>query len=124
MANPIPPRFPKDSAISQALKTLAPKWGWFVALGLLLLLLGIIASVHVLTAAIVSVWFVGLMMMIGGVAQLIHAWRTRPCASFLLWSFIGLLFLAGGVIAFINHILCSMLLTCLYGATLLVVVSF
>src|SRR5690625_7448864 len=100
MANPIPPRFPKDSAISQALKTLAPKWGWFVALGLLLLLLGIIASVHVLTAAIVSVWFIGLMMLIGGVAQLLHACRMRPCASILFWTIIGLMFYVDGILVF------------------------
>lgn len=119
MTNPIPPRFPRDTTISQALKTLAPKWGWFVALGLLLLFLGIVASVHVLTAAMVSVWFIGLMMIIGGIAQLVHAWRTRPWPSFLLWSLSGLLYLAGGVIAFSNPMLGAMLLTLLLGASLI-----
>src|SRR5699024_3590276 len=119
MTNPIPPRFPRDASISRALKTLAPKWGGFVALGLLLLFLGIVASVHVLTAAMVSVWFIGLMMIIGGIAQLIHAWRTRPWASFVLWSLSGLLYLAGGVIAFSNPMLGAMLLTLLLGASLI-----
>ncbi len=119
MTNPIPPRFPQDSPITQALKTLAPKWGWFVALGLLLLFLGVIASLHILTAAMVSVWFIGVMMIIGGGAQLFHAWGTRPWSSFLLWSISGLLYLAGGVIAFINPLLGAMFLTLLLGATLI-----
>src|SRR5690625_7931853 len=77
MVNPRPPQFPEDSTLAQALRQLASKWGWFVGLGIILLILGVIASLHVLMAAVVSVWFVGLMMIVGGVAQLVHAWRSE-----------------------------------------------
>src|SRR5690625_6606930 len=81
MPNLTPPRLPTDPLLAEMLKTLTPKWGWFVGLGLVLLVLGVVASLHVLLAAMVSVWFIGLMMIIGGVAQLFHAWRTRPWAD-------------------------------------------
>jgi len=119
MPNLTPPRLPTDPLLAEMLKTLTPKWGWFVGLGLVLLVLGVVASLHVLLAAMVSVWFIGLMMIIGGVAQLFHAWRTRPWASFILWSVSGLLYLAGGVVAFVNPILGAMLLTLLLGASLI-----
>lgn len=119
MQNHRPPQFPEGPAFAQAIKQLASKWGWFVGLGIILLILGVIASVHVLLAAVVSVWFIGLMMIFGGVAQLIHAWRTRPWTSFVLWSLSGLLYLLGGFIAFSNPALGAMFLTLLLGASLI-----
>src|SRR5690625_2865004 len=119
MVNPRPPQFPEDSTLAQALRQLASKWGWFVGLGIILLILGVNASLHVLMAAVVSVWFVGLMMIVGGVAQLVHAWRTRPWANFVLWSLSGLLYLFGGFVAFSNPELGAVFLTLLLGASLI-----
>lgn len=119
MANRFPSQFPQDSDLAEALKKVASKWGWFVGVGIVLLILGVIASIHIFTAAVVSVWFVGLLMIFGGLAQLIHAWRTRPWASFVLWSLSGLLYLACGVIAFANPILGAMILTLILGASLI-----
>lgn len=119
MANQFPSQFPKDPDVAAALKKLSPKWGWFVGVGVLLLILGVIASLHIFMAAVVSVWFVGLLMIFGGVAQLIHAWRTRPWANFILWSLSGLLYLACGVIAFLNPMLGAVILTLLLGASLI-----
>src|SRR5690625_5753457 len=99
MANQFPSQFPDKPELAAALKKVASRWGWFVGVGILLLILGVIASLHIFMAAVVSVWFIGLLMIFGGVAQLIHAWRTGPWTSFILWSLSGLLYLAGGVIA-------------------------
>src|SRR5690625_4482853 len=115
----MPPRFTQEPILLEAIKQLASKWGWFVALGIVLLALGIIASLHVFIAAVVSVWFVGLMMIFGGVAQLFHAWHTRHWSYFILWSLSGLLYLVGGVIAFINPMLGAAMLTLLLGASLI-----
>ncbi len=48
------------------------KWGWLVALGLLLLVLGCIAFANLFAATIVSVFYVGIVMIIGG--------RYRDCS--------------------------------------------
>ncbi|HLS21569.1 MAG TPA: HdeD family acid-resistance protein [Paenalcaligenes sp.] len=119
MANQFPSQFPDKPELAAALKKVASRWGWFVGVGILLLILGVIASLHIFMAAVVSVWFIGLLMIFGGVAQLIHAWRTGPWTSFILWSLSGLLYLAGGVIAFVNPMLGAMVLTLLLGASLI-----
>src|SRR5690625_7986332 len=118
MANQFPSQFPDKPELAAALKKVASRWGWFVGVGILLLILGVIASLHIFMAAVVSVWFIGLLMLFGGVAQLIHAWRTGPWTSFILWSLSGLLYLAGGVLACVNPVLGGMVLTLLFGEIL------
>jgi uncharacterized membrane protein HdeD (DUF308 family) len=56
---------------------LGSKWGWFVALGVVLLVLGILALGNLLVATLTSVFFVGIMMILGAIAQVIHAFRMK-----------------------------------------------
>ncbi|MGO3743360.1 HdeD family acid-resistance protein [Kerstersia sp.] len=102
-----------------ALQSLQASWRWFITVGLLLLVLGLIASVHVLAATVFSVVFVGTLIVIAGVSQLVQAWRIKNWPGFLLWSFAGLLYTAAGVIAIINPITGAAALTLLLGATLI-----
>src|SRR3546814_12450729 len=69
-------------------------WGWFVVIGMALGVLGAIALVHVLAATLVSVIFVGTLMLIGAVGQLIQAWRVKNWGGFFVWSLSGLLYAA------------------------------
>ncbi|HLU20661.1 MAG TPA: HdeD family acid-resistance protein [Pusillimonas sp.] len=107
--------------LTQALDELGARWGWFVALGIVLLVLSIIAFVHVLAATLVSVIFIGVLMLIGGIGQLIHAWRVKQLAGFLFWTASGLLYAAAGIIALVNPITGAAMLTLLLGATLIAV---
>lgn len=106
---------------AQALKELGAHWGWFVALGLALLVLGFIGFVYVFAATLVSVIFIGTLMLIGGISQLIHAWRVKHLAGFLFWTASGLLYAGAGVLALVNPVAGASLLTLLLGATLIAV---
>jgi uncharacterized membrane protein HdeD (DUF308 family) len=63
--------------LGDAIVKVRASWGWFVALGIGLLILGIIAAANLLTATVASVLFVGVLMLIGGVAQIVLAFRVK-----------------------------------------------
>jgi uncharacterized membrane protein HdeD (DUF308 family) len=110
------------SSTARMTKTLAAmraKWGWFLALGVLLLIVGFIAAMSVLTATLASVFVVGVMMLIGGVGMLIHAWKLKGAGVFLMWTLSGLLYLVAGFVAFYNPMAGAAILTLLLGATLI-----
>lgn len=119
--NPISPA----STLPEALKALGARWGWFVALGAVLLILGLVASIYIVSATLVSVLYVGILMLIGGVGQLIHAWRIdKGWPGFLLWTFSGVLYLLAGLLAVANPVAGAAILTLLLGATLIAVGAF
>lgn len=119
MAEPTNPLDPHSRHTAPTLDLLADKWGWFVALGAILLILGLIAAAHVLAATLVSVLYVGILMLIAGVGQLIQAWRVKHWKGFFIWSISGLLYLAAGILAIFNPVAGAALLTLLLGAALI-----
>ena len=68
----IDPRVGPDTAPLRA------KWGWIVALGVVYTVAGFIALGSVAMATVVSVFVVGVMMIVAGVAMMIWAHRRAP----------------------------------------------
>jgi len=81
MASP----YPQESAYPLA--PLTAKWGWIVALGVVYLIAGIVALGSVVAATAASVFVVGIMMVIAGVAEVINAFSSAPGADFSSGSF-------------------------------------
>ncbi|RTZ47594.1 HdeD family acid-resistance protein [Candidimonas sp. SYP-B2681] len=121
MTDPERPVDTHNTALADALTALRAHWGWFVALGVMLLVLGTIAIIHIVGATLVSVLFIGILMLIGGIGQLIHAWRVRDWAGFLFWTVSGLFYAGAGVLAIVNPVAGASLLTLLFGASLIAV---
>ncbi|HUH86488.1 MAG TPA: HdeD family acid-resistance protein [Pusillimonas sp.] len=107
--------------LTRPLQDLGAGWGWFVALGIALLVLGAIGFIYVFAATLASVIFIGALMLAGGIGQLIHAWRVRKLGGFLFWTFSGLLYGSAGVLALVNPVAGASILTLLLGATLIAV---
>jgi len=119
MADPIN-RFPRPTEqISQSLNSLRAHWGWFVAIGIAMVILGAAALVHVLVATLVKVIFIGAMMLAAAVGLLVQAWRVKHWSGFLVWSLSGLLYAAAGVLAIANPMAGAVILTLLLGASLI-----
>ncbi|MFK4820004.1 HdeD family acid-resistance protein [Ochrobactrum quorumnocens] len=95
------------------------KWGWFIALGVALLILGGIALGNLVLATVVSVYYVGIMMLVAGVIEIIHAFGVKTWGGFFFWLLSGLLYAAAGIVAFVNPILAAGVLTFLLAAALL-----
>lgn len=108
-----------NEQITNSLSALRAHWGWFVAIGIVLVVLGAIALIHALAATLVSVIFIGTLMLIGAIGQLIQAWRVKNWRGFILWSISGLLYAVAGIVAIVNPFMGAALLTLLLGATLI-----
>lgn len=111
----------RGAVIADALLQLRARWGWFVSLGVVLLVLGVLALGHVFVATLASAIFIGSLMVVAGIGQLMHAWRIKQIHGFILWSFSGLFYLAAGLFAVFYPVQGARVLTLLFGAMLIAV---
>lgn len=90
-----------EAKLIQARQHIAEKWGWFLALGIVLILVGIAAICFPLVSTIAAKFFLGWLFLIGGVFLIIHAFSAQGWGGFLWSLLIGVLYLiAGGYLAF------------------------
>jgi uncharacterized membrane protein HdeD (DUF308 family) len=74
-----------NTAHDTALEPLRAKSGWIIALGVVFVIAGIIALGSVVMATAATVFVVGIMMVIAGVAEVINAFQIKTWGKFLLW---------------------------------------
>ncbi|MEQ1944138.1 HdeD family acid-resistance protein [Mesorhizobium sp. VNQ89] len=98
---------------------LRAKWGWFVALGILMLIVGGVALGNLLIATVASVYLVGIMMLMAGGFEIVHAFGVKTWSGFFGWLLGGLLYAIAGIVAFINPLLAAGVLTLLLAASLI-----
>jgi uncharacterized membrane protein HdeD (DUF308 family) len=103
-----------------AVEPLRAKSGWIVALGIVYVIAGLIALSSVVFATRITVFVVGVMMLISGIAEVINAFQFRSWGKFLLWLVVGLLYIAAGLVTFVNPLLAAAVLTLLLGIALAV----
>ncbi|MBL8588313.1 MAG: HdeD family acid-resistance protein [Methylobacteriaceae bacterium] len=112
-----PPAAPRS--LGDALDRAAARWGWFIAFGAVLVLLGVVASISLVTATIASVLVNGMLMIVAGVGEIVVGARAREWSRFVLWSLAGLFYIAAGVIAILNPLLAAAVFTLMLGAGLI-----
>ncbi len=78
------------------------KWGWFVALGIVLVILGMIALGSALFVTLASMLFFGWLMIFGGIVEAVHAFSCKRWSGFFLDLLTGLLYVVVGFII-VNH---------------------
>lgn len=101
------------------LDLLRSKWGWLLAFGIALVAAGVLALGNILIATVASVFFVGTMMLLGGLAQIGYAFQVKKGGQFFIWLLIGALYVVGGLVAFSNPLLASSVLTLLFSFSLI-----
>jgi uncharacterized membrane protein HdeD (DUF308 family) len=79
---------------------------------------GFIALGSVVFATVATVFVVGIMMIISGVAEVINAFQLKSWGKFLLWVLLGLLYIFAGFVTFENPLLAAALLTLMLGFAL------
>jgi uncharacterized membrane protein HdeD (DUF308 family) len=80
-----------DNPLAAGIEEISSSWGWFVALGILFILLGAVCVIGDVTATFATVLVFGWMLVISGIFGLVHAFGTRTWQGFLL-SLLGALF--------------------------------
>ncbi|MBV8186756.1 MAG: HdeD family acid-resistance protein [Alphaproteobacteria bacterium] len=98
---------------------LRTKSGWIIALGFVYLIAGVVALSSVALATAVSVFLVGIMMLVAGVAEVLNALQVRSWGKFVLWLLLGALYIIAGVLTFENPLLAAKILTLFLGASLI-----
>lgn len=96
-------------------------WGWLLALGLLCLILGTIGFWMTFGLTLASVLFFGVLLIVGGLSQLIQAFQCKGWKSALWHVLIALLYVAAGIIIIADPILASMTLTLMLAWILIAV---
>ncbi len=95
------------------------KWGWFVALGVATLILGILAFGNLTLATSISVFYVGIFMALTGLLQVIHAFQFTSWSRFFYFILSGILYGAAGIVTFENPTLAAATLTLLLSLALI-----
>src|SRR5271166_6232536 len=90
-----------------ALAPLRAKWGWIVALGAVYVVAGVIALGSIVSATVATVFVVGIMMIVAGVAEVINAFQIKTWGKFFLWLLLGALYIVAGFFAFENPLLAA-----------------
>lgn len=87
----IQPILKPDNVLSSGAEILRASWGWLLALGIVLILLGVIAlgSLPFMTAAYVL--YLGFLLILSGIVCGIQAFRTRQWSGFFLALLTGIL---------------------------------
>lgn len=93
--------------------------GWFLALGLIMLAAGISAVVFPFMATLAVAVSIGIVLVVAGIAQFVHAFSVRKWRGFLLTLLSGLLSLVVGSLVLIYPGTGILSLTLLVGTFLL-----
>jgi uncharacterized membrane protein HdeD (DUF308 family) len=109
---------PVPHNLGEGVRALRAKWGWIVALGVIFMIAGVIALGSVVAATASAVLIVGIMMVMGGVAEIIAAFNVKDWGKFAVWMLLGLLYVAAGVICFLNPFAAATILTLMLGIAL------
>jgi uncharacterized membrane protein HdeD (DUF308 family) len=81
---------------------LRKKWGWFVALGILLIFAGTLAAGSAFFMTVFSMMFLGWLMIVGGIFQALHAFGCKEWGGFFIDLLTGLLYLVVGFMCVAN----------------------
>ena len=104
---------------ADALAAIRRHWGWFVGLGALSIVAGLIALGNLMVGTLVSVLFIGAVMTVAGIAHIIHAFQVREWSAFLVWLLTGLLYTAAGLLIAYNPLLGASVFTLFIGFMLI-----
>ena len=85
-----------------SLEDLRRHWGWFVGVGIALIVLGLIALFYAAATTAVSMMVVGWLLIIGGVIEGVHAFGEKKWSGFFVDLFTGVLYLVAGFVLVAN----------------------
>ena len=108
-------------SLGSGLSTLSSKWGWAVALGIALILCGVVALLSLVVATAVAVIWIGVMMITAGVVEIAHGYKMKGWGRSILWMITGALYIIGGFVAVVDPIPASIILTLILAIALIII---
>jgi uncharacterized membrane protein HdeD (DUF308 family) len=93
---------------------------WFLVVGIVLVILGMVAIGSAVAMTIVSVLFLGWLLIIGGVFEVVHGFSHRPWSGFFINLLGGVLYAVAGLVMVANPALAAVTLTLVIAVMLIV----
>jgi uncharacterized membrane protein HdeD (DUF308 family) len=108
-------------SLGSGLSSLSSRWGWAVALGIALILCGVVALLSLVVATAVAVIWIGVMMITAGVVEIAHGYKMKGWGRSVLWMITGALYIIGGFFAVVDPIPASIILTLILAIALIII---
>ena len=102
------------------MEALSRNWGWLLALGILMIILGVFAIGAPVVATIAFQVALGWILVIGGIAEGVHAFMAQDWRGFFFELLSAILYLVVGVLLLVNPLGGALALTVLLAAFLVV----
>lgn len=112
----IPTNFGRFSKNIYDVEGLRNTWGWFLFLGIALIFLGMMAIGAATAATVVSVEFLGTVLLISGLGQTVYAFWMRQWSGFFISILAGILYSVIGLFLIIHPLQGAISLTLLLSA--------
>lgn len=95
-------------------------WGWFVALGIIQIVVGLFCWIDVTAASFAGVFIIGGLLVVAGILQMVHAYAVRGWAGFLLYLLLGAFYILGGFLLMAEPLRGSLIITIVVAVLLVV----
>jgi len=105
--------------LGTCVERLRHRWGWFVAIGVLMSFLGFVALLLVVSATIASVYTIAVFMIIAGGAEIAMGLSSQSWGRFFLWVIGGIAYIVVGAFALAQPLMAAAVFTLLLGAAML-----
>jgi uncharacterized membrane protein HdeD (DUF308 family) len=111
-----------SAVYGEASPAIVRKWGWFVALGSVLIVLGVVAWLDVAAVTLASTIVIGAILLVGGAFQIFHSFMTmtKQWRSFIFGLLSGVLYFIGGLLIMHEPVQGAIVLTLLLAAVIIV----
>jgi uncharacterized membrane protein HdeD (DUF308 family) len=115
------PRSPLAQAIRHELEHLRDEWWWFLVLGILLVIAGVVALAIPFVASVAAVIVFGASLLVSGVATIVTAFWAGRWSALLLQLLLGVFYAVVGFIIMDTPIASAVSLTLVVAALFIVV---
>lgn len=99
-------------------------WGWLLALGILMIAAGVVGFGAINSVSVVTTIFIGSLMLVAGIAQIIQAFAAKGWKSVTLLLVLGILYMVAGYLTLKDPETGTMSLTLVLGMTLIIAGAF
>jgi uncharacterized membrane protein HdeD (DUF308 family) len=109
---------PAASHSHVTMERLRHRWGWFVALGALAVLFGLVALALVISATLAAVYAIAVFMIIAGGSEIVVGLGSKSWGRAFLWVVAGLFYIVAGAFALAQPGHAAVILTLMLGISL------
>lgn len=96
------------------------RWGWFLALGIAMAVVGLLALGASVFVTLASMFFLGWLLAIGGALHIVHSFGTGSWSGLFMHLLVGILYVVVGLLTIVHPVAGALSLTLLLAALFMV----